>query len=228
MNYINEFGNIDVKLLPLSNDEFDRNIQDKIIKGEDLTFKEKLRLRDRAVTNLEEFQLLSDHIYRATDYKCLEDYVEKGYINDDKNKGRSELIHWYLGGTSIRYGKVIIEANALPDKITLTKNYGGLMSGNPYVRHVTSNQDDPIDLSDITRIFFLDCTGKKVLKVMDMNNIKDILLEIEEGKILYRVDCLENKKAIYKQFDEQEKLDKLKNELINIREELNKNNKKVL
>ena len=226
MEYINELGYLDVKLLPLSNNEEERTIQEKIINGQELTFKERLRLRDNAVTKLEDYELKSDHIYRATHYKCLTDYIEKGYINDEDGKGYSNEVHWYLGGTSKRYGKVIIEANALPEKLKLTDNYGGLMSGSPYVRHVTTTQENPIMMDDVSRIFFLDCTGDKVLKMIDMNNLKDINLEAREGNLLHQIDFLERKKETFKDFDEQELLDSLKNELLTINEELN--NKKVL
>ena len=228
MEYVNESGYMDVSLLPLSNDEFERTIQEKIINGVELSFKEKLKLRDRAATKLEEYDLKSDHIYRATQYKCLQDYIQKGYINDEDGVGYSSEVHWYLGGTSKRYGKVIIEAGGLPNKIKLTNNYGGLMSGSPYVRHVTTTQENPITMDDVSRIFFLDCTGDKVLKVIDIKNVKDINLEAREGSLLHQINFLEIKQKTFKDFDEQELLDNLKNELISIRQELDNINKRAL
>ena len=62
--------------------------------------------------------------------------------------------------------------------------------------------------------------------MIDMNNLKDINLEAREGNLLHQIDFLERKKETFKDFDEQELLDSLKNELLTINEELN--NKKVL
>ena len=225
--FINENGLLDVTLLPLSSNDEERTIQEKIINGEKLSFNDNLRLRDRAVTNLCEYNLLSDHMYRATSYNSLLDYLDKGYINDDKGLGTNRLVHWYLGGTSKRYGKVIIEAEAIPAKSELSTNYGGLMSGNPYVRHVTTTQDNPISMDEVSRIFFLDYTGEKVLKVIDLFNVKDINIEARIGSLLHQIDYLNTKKEIYKDsFIEDELLNNLNVELESLNKEIT--NKKAL
>ena len=225
-NFINENGLLDVSLLPLSSNEAERIVQEKIINGEELSILERIRLRDGAVTNLNEYNLKSDHIYRATSYNALVDYINKDYINDDNGLGTNENVHWYLGGTSKRYGKVIIEAEAIPSKVSLMPNYGGLMSGNPYVRHIITNQENPINMDEVSRIFFLNFNGEKVLKVIDMADVKDLFLESKIGNILYKIDYLNYKKNTYDNFEENELLNNLNIELETLNNKLI--NKKAL
>ena len=192
VDFVNEKGLLDVKKLPLSSDEGERIVQQKLLNGEELSLNDRLKLRDRAVTKIDNIDLRSDCVYRATDSKALNDYIKRGTINDiyDNAKRESESVHWYLGGTSTRYGKVIIEAPANPSKLSLTKNYGGLMSGNPNIRHAITSQDNAISLDEVSRILFLDDKGEKVLKIIEPNNSNNLMKEVESGNLLYKQDHL--------------------------------------
>ncbi len=211
-NFINEKGLIDVKLLPLSEHEDIRIVQEKVLNNEPLTLNERLKLRDSAKTEIDGVKLYSDHMYRATSYKALLDYINTKEIKDSGGgKGYLE-VDWYLGGTAVRYGKVIIETPANPNLFHLTDDYGGFMSGNPNVRHANSSNETPVKFDEVSRILFLDDTGKKVLKVVEPSNSVDLAKEVELGHLLYEQDhLLKIKKKASDKFGEerQQQLDEI-------------------
>ena len=187
---INKEGLIDVENLPLSSDPSTRAVQEKVLNNEPLTLKERLKLRDRAVTSLGDIELKSDHVYRATSYNALKDYIENNAIKDSGlGKGYSD-VSWYLGGTATRYGKVIIEAPADPNYFKLNSDYGGFMSGNPKVRHALSSNTEPVAFDEVSKIIFLDSKGEKVLKEINPKTSTNILKDVEAGNLLYQQDYL--------------------------------------
>ena len=191
----NEKGLLDARKMPLSSNEELRTVQNKIINNEPLSFSDKLKMRDSAVIKFDGVDLHSDHAYRATTYAAVNDYFNRGVINDNgSGKGYTD-VDWYIGGTSTRYGKVIIETPADPSSFTLTDDYGGFMSGSPYVRHAHSSNTTPVSTNDVTRVIFLDNTGSKVLKVIDPKTSTNISEDLELGNLLYEQDVLEKQKA---------------------------------
>lgn len=192
--YINEKGLLDSKLLPLSSDQEVRTIQQKLLDNKPLSLSDKLKLRDNAKTTIDGIDLKSDHMYRATDYEALHDYLDKGIIsNNGKGKGYND-VNWYLGGTSTRYGKVIIETPADMKKFSLTDDFGGFMSGNPHVRQAHSTNTNPVSFDAISKIYLLDESGEKVLKIIDPKTSKNIIDDIKLGQALYEQNHLTNMK----------------------------------
>ena len=187
-NYVNENGLLDSKLLPLSDNEEQKSYQQKLINGEKISILEQSKFRnDNAKTTIDNYDLKSDHMYRATSYDALVDYVNNGVIKDNgQGKGYS-AVNWYLGGAAPKYGKVIIEVPANTNDFELSDHYGGVMSGNPSVRQAHSSNENPVN------ILFLDSTGQKILKTVNPKS-KNINDEIKEGNLLYQIDFLNRKK----------------------------------
>ena len=192
--FINENGLIDAKLLPLSTDEATRVVQQKVLNNEPLTIAERLKLRDNAVTKIGDVELYSDHMYRATSIDAVNDYINKGYISDDGGGKGYAAVNWYLGGTSTRYGKVIVEVAADPNNFELSDNYGGFMSGNPNVRQAHSSNTNPISTDNISRILFLSSDGSKILKIIDPKTTTNLSSEIELGGLIQEQEILTNQK----------------------------------
>ena len=146
--------------------------------------------RDSAVTKINDVDLYSDHMYRATSYDALIDYINNNAIRDNgQGKGYS-AVNWYLGGTAKRYGKVVIETPADPNLFQLSDDYGGFLSGNPNVRQAHSSNINPVSFDKISRIIFLDDTGENVLKVVYPKNCTDLMSEVETGNLLYQQNHL--------------------------------------
>lgn len=211
-NFINEKGLIDVKILPLSSKEDVRIVQEKILNNEPLSLSERLKIRDSAVTTLDNVELYSDHMYRATSYNALLDYINSNAIRDNGQGKGFSAVNWYLGGTAKRYGKVIIETPANPNLFQLSDDYGGFLSGNPKVRQAHSSNENPVSFDKVTRIIFLDETGEKVLKVVEPNNSPNLIKEVELGNMLYEQDkLLKIKDKLGDSFDDerQQQLDEI-------------------
>ena len=190
-NCLNEKGLIDAMLVPLSKNEEVRKTQERVINGESLTIQDRIKMRDSAKTEIDGIKLYSDHMYRAigtTD--ALRDYLKRGTINDNgQGKGYAE-VDWYLGGMAPRYGKIILEVPANPNNFELADDYGGFMSGNPYVKHAHSSNVNPISTSEISRVLFLNKEGNRVIYQLDVNNSIDVMKEIEIADLLMQQDRL--------------------------------------
>ena len=198
---------IDASKLPLSDLEDHRTLQEKWIKGEPVS---KLAGRDAAQIKFGNYDLKSDHAYRATSYKALEDYMANNAIRDNgMGKGYAN-VDWYIGGASSNYGRVIIEAPAKKSYFTLTDHYGGVMSGHPFIRQAHTSNVEPMPFDEVTKIIFLDKKGgNKVLKIVDTatDNVAD---GVKEGNLLSLIDYLEYKKSVLKEkfpVNDQTKLD---------------------
>ena len=219
-SFTNENGLLDAKLLPLSNNNEQRAYQQKLINNEKIGLLEKAKFgRDNAKTKIDNYNLKSDHMYRAVDYNALQNYIKDGFIKDNGDGKGYNSVNWYLGGAAPRYGKVIIEAPASIENFELTDNYGGVMSGNPYVRQAHSSNENPLSFSNISNILFLDSTGERILKTVNPNS-KNINTDIREGNLLYQIDFLDRKKAgLGNKFnlEDQQLLNNLNNELESIK-----------
>ena len=139
--------------MPLSNNEDLRKAQIKVLSNIELTPKDKLLLgRDKTVKQIENYNLKEDHVYRLVDEETYNIYLESGYIyghnKDDEyieyeengkiynnNKG----VDWYLGGTSLKYGTILLECPAYKEYFTPSYDNGCHMSFDPYVRHMKSS-----------------------------------------------------------------------------------------
>lgn len=153
----------DAKEMPLSNDIELRTAQEKIINGEELSFREKILVgRDHPVKTVDNYQLKSNCVYRAISKELYDKYVELGYIygtsKDDEYEEIEENsvlynnnrgVDWYLGGISLRYGEVIIECPASKEYFVPAYDNGCHLSYDPTVRHMKSSgykNPVPIDM----------------------------------------------------------------------------------
>lgn len=139
--------------MPLSNKPDLREAQEKLIKGVELSFKDKLILgRDHPIKNIDGYELKPNCVYRAISEELYNEYLEKGYIygydiNDEyqeytengqtynNNKG----VDWYLGGVDLKYGTVIIECPASKEYFIPAFDNGSGMALDPTVRHMKSS-----------------------------------------------------------------------------------------
>ncbi len=175
-----------VNTLPLSNDNILKIAQEKVLNGENLLTKEKIILgRDEVVKNINGYNLLPDHAYRAVNLETLKNYISTGFINgisdndeyeekieDGKVFNNNKGVDWYLGGASLKYGEIILECPAYKDYFVLAYDNGTRMARNPLVRHIKSSGiKNPIPLNLITNIF---------INTKDINLLKEIKSELSK------------------------------------------------
>lgn len=144
-----------VNNMPLSSDPEILDAQEKILRDEELTFREKLLIRnDYITTTIGNYKLKPDHVYRAINKKTLEIYIKTGfvcghnendeYLEEEGNRG----VDWYLGGASFRYGNIILECPADKKYFVPATDNGNVTSKNPLVRHMKSSGfKNPVPMS---------------------------------------------------------------------------------
>ena len=154
--------------LPFSSNPEIRRIQEKIIKNEELSFKEKINAgRDHPVHELGGYNFNPDHAYRAISKEMLAIYIKSGFIigagendeyeeyeQDGKIYNNNRGVDWYLGGIDIKYGDIVIECPAYKEYFTLAFDNGNGMSYDPTIKFIkSSGTNNPIPISMITKIF---------------------------------------------------------------------------
>jgi hypothetical protein len=163
----------DSKDLPLSSNPKLRIAQEKFLRGEPLSVAEKIYDRDGSAitTNINGYELKSDHAYRVVSKELYDKYVENGAITRDideyvagENNGG---VDWYLGGAAAatkKYGGgqediVVLECPADKDYFTLTLDNGNGMVVNPRIRHIkSSSRKNPVPMNRITNTFHINHT----------------------------------------------------------------------
>lgn len=161
----------DTKNMPLSNDPERRIAQEKMLRGEPLTMKERINYaggHDKPLRKLGDYECKPDHCYRAVSRETYEICKKQGYITgfseylgevkdaDGQIRIDNGGVDWYLGGAGKRYGDIIIECPA--DKRYFQPNHdnGFGLSGDLEVRHMkSSGKQNPIPFSMITNVFDL-------------------------------------------------------------------------
>ncbi len=157
-----------VQTIPLSSDKSLREVQEKIIRGESLSPKEKMIAeRDHTIKEIGNYKLKPDHCYRAVSEETYKHYLELGFIvgnviddeyqeyeeNGQKfynNKG----VNWFLGGVSLQYGYIILECPAYKDYFIPSFDNGNRLAYDPSVKHFkSSGTKNPIPMSLITNVF---------------------------------------------------------------------------
>ena len=153
-------------------------------------------------------------MYRAISTQdALVNYLNNNAISDNGQGKGYNSVNWYLGGTSTRYGKIVLETPANPNSFELAEDHGGFMSGNPYVRQAHSSNDAPVRFDELSRILFLDKTGKRVLYQIDTNSSYDINRDITIGNLLQEQDELMTTKNYYDStIKDRAKLEKMSDE----------------
>lgn len=139
--------------MPLSSNEDLRNAQLKVLSNIELTTKDKLLLgRDITVKQIGTYTLKEDHVYRLVDEKTYNIYLETNYVlghnpsdeyieyeENGKIYNNNKGVDWYLGGTSLEYGTILLECPAYKEYFTPSYDNGNHMSFDPYVRHMKSS-----------------------------------------------------------------------------------------
>ena len=161
----------DATKMPLSNNPERRIAQEKMLKGEELTMREKLLFaggHDKPLKKLGDYECKPDHCYRAISRETFEIYKQQGFITgfneylgevkdaDGNIRIDNGGVDWYLGGAGQRYGDIIIECPA--DKRYFQPNHdnGFGLSGDINVRHMkSSGKQNPVPFSMITNVFDL-------------------------------------------------------------------------
>jgi hypothetical protein len=182
------------KTMDLSKNEKKRVIQEKIIRGENITPLEQviLGMRDHTVKTIGYYKCKPDHCYRAVDEKTLELYKKAGFIFDERKKEyieglNNQGIDWYLGGICpYNYGNIIIECPADKKYFVPAIDNGIGMSNDISIRHMKSSPtQNPIPISMISNIF-------------DYNKIKENLqneLIQKQQELLNRAEDYQNNKS---------------------------------
>jgi len=194
----------DGRNLPLSNDAQLRNIQEKMLNGEDLTMFEKIRLRDHVETTIGDYALKENYAYRVVDedawniylknkkiYSQSEDYILSADGMTSQGNGGCD---WYLGGYASKYGtngksSYVIETPANKKYFQLARDNGNGMSDNVNVRHLKSfNTHDQVPLENVTKVFKIDPDG-----TITEINLKSLLDdEIEMPKLASEVKTIDS------------------------------------
>ena len=167
--FANKKDTFDVKDMPLSNEPELRIAQEKLLKGENLSLSETIKLgRDHPLKTIGEYECKSNCCYRAIYKDCLDAYLKQGYIGgkgreyeefiDENGKiyTNNSGVDWYLGGYSKKYGNIVIECLADKNYFITAYDGGNQMSRDPNVKHMKSSpKNNPIPVSKITNIFDL-------------------------------------------------------------------------
>lgn len=163
----------DAKLMDLSNDPELRLAQEKILKNEELSPREKLIIgRDHPITSINGYEFKSNYVYRCVNEETYKLYLESGFVygksKDDEYQEYTENgkiynnnkgVDWYLGGASFRYGgkstrKFIIGCPAYKEYFFPAYDNGCHMSFNPLVRHMkSSGYIKPLPMSLIELVY---------------------------------------------------------------------------
>lgn len=161
--------------LPLSNDPKLRIAQEKFLRGEPLSIFEKMYDRDgeAITTNIDGYELKTDHAYRVVSNELYDRYVQDGAITRDideyipgQNNGG---VDWYLGGAAAatrKYGNrqddiVVLECPADKTYFSLTSDNGNGMVINPRIRHIkSSSKEHPVPMDKITNAFRINHSGQ--------------------------------------------------------------------
>lgn len=131
--------------MPLADNERLRAVQQKQLAGEDLSIGEAMIAgRDTTVKELDGQPVRQDHVYRAIGQEAFKAYQEAGAVigfgpEDEYEPGANRGVDWYLGGVSLKYGDVVLEAPASPDLFTPARDHGSGMARDPKVRHLKSS-----------------------------------------------------------------------------------------
>lgn len=165
----------DSRELPLSSDPKLCAVQEKFLRGESLSPLEKIYDRDGAAitTNIDGYELKTDHAYRAVSKKLYNKYVQDGVITRDIDEyiagHNNGGVDWYLGGAAAatrKYGDrqdniVVLECPADKDYFSLTVDNGNGMVIDPRIRHIkSSSREHPVPMNKITRVFYIDHSGQ--------------------------------------------------------------------
>lgn len=146
-----------------------KNILKKLISGAALSLSEKAESgRDGILYDWHGYQLKPDHCYRKIGPDALKHYRESGFIDNDINLetmtrqdgskirgGNVETVDWYLGGTTPRYGDILIECPASEEYFMAVGRPGDSvnMTTDPDVLHMySSGIADPIPVSEVKLI----------------------------------------------------------------------------
>lgn len=187
----------DATQMPLSNDPRLRQVQEKIINGEELTTGDKLLAgRDHPVKTLYGYDFKPNYAYRAISNEAYEAYKKAGYVvgfgdNDEFIAGQNNLgVDWYLGGVDPKYGKgeVILECPADKRYFTPTLDNGSGMALDPSIRHMkSSGSKNPIPMTMIKIV------NKPILEQEAVAQIQD-----KQSSILQEPQILETYKETIK------------------------------
>ena len=161
--------------MSLSNNPERRRVQEKLLKGEELSFKEKLTIggHDNPLTTIGSYNCKPDCCYRAISLETYEIYKKQGFVGGGNSNEYLGLVKdangnyrednggvdWYLGGFGPRYGKdgsaqIIIECPAYKEYFTPAADNGCSLCSNPTIRQMkSSGQKNPIPMNLVTNVF---------------------------------------------------------------------------
>lgn len=151
------------EVMPLSNDPVKRQIQEKMVRGEQLSAMEVVKLgnRDRVIKKIGDYECKPNCCYRAISEEAFEIYKQYGYIIDERKQEyiadvNNQGVDWYLGGAcpGKAYGCIIIECPAYKKYFVPAHDNGLGMANDISVRHMKSSpQNHPVPLNMITNVF---------------------------------------------------------------------------
>lgn len=198
--------------MPLSSEPRLRTVQEKILRGEQLTMSDKLIAgRDHPIKEINGYQLKTDHAYRAISESMFQLYKEKGvilgsgiddeyleYEENGKTFNNNKGVDWYLGGAELKYGDIILECPADMEYFMPAFDNGSRMSFDPTVRFLkSSGNKKPIPISMITRVFDVKLLKEKnnklnheeFLKLRDLDRQR--LAQLRQQQLINSMTTLE-------------------------------------
>ena len=183
--------------MPLSSVPKRRMIQEKILKGENVTNFELVILgcRDHTIKSLSGYRFKPDHVYRAISEKTLHRYELDGYVfgngDDDEfvEQNNNAGVDWYLGGVDPKYGNIVIECPAYKKYFVPSNDNGCGMTMDPFVRHMkSSGSKNPVPFDLIVNVM-------ELVENVNDKSPQEIAMEIKqirEEDELFRLDELDN------------------------------------
>lgn len=157
---VSQSDRFNINDMPLSSSEDLRKIQEKVLRGEPLKVFEMIKVgRDPTIKEIDGYECLPDHAYRAISAKDYLEYMHQGFVGNPNKVDFEEYpdgtsnnggVDWYLGGASTRYGNVIIEAPADKKYFVTSRDGGNGMSSDPTIKHIkSSNGENAVPFSAI-------------------------------------------------------------------------------
>ncbi|MDB5176913.1 MAG: hypothetical protein JWN75_581 [Candidatus Saccharibacteria bacterium] len=155
-----ETGRYHIDYMPQAPDEGLRATREKQLRGEPLSIQESMRAgRDTTVNRIGDYELKSDHAYRAVGREGLDAYMASGYVygaggpevEDEFEEGvNNNGVDWYLGAVALRYGSIILETPADPLHFEPAAQNGRALAKDPTVLHMKSSGSwRPIPMSKV-------------------------------------------------------------------------------
>ncbi len=145
--------------------EYRKKLIEKQLSGQQLTMSEKMNFgRDGILYEWNRYKLKPDCCYRKITREALEQYQKSGFVDNNidlsnltrkdggKIKGRIDMVDWFLGATTPRYGDILIETPASEEyfiPVEKPGDKGNLLADTEALHMHSSGIVNPVPMSKV-------------------------------------------------------------------------------